>query len=237
MPSTMDFGLTVDFMLLGIFPYVATLTMVVGSVLRFVLAPYSWKSASSELWGRRQLILGSYLFHAGVLMLFAGHVAGLLTPLWVFDALGVTPRMHQVMEEAMGGGAMLLAIAGILILLHRRLTNQRVRATTRRSDLFVLGWLLLTLLLGAGCVIHSMLYDASGAALVVFGHWARGVATFDPRAWTLMVAAPLVYKAHIFCGLTLFMVVPFTRLVHIWSGAATIAYVPRAHQLTRARSA
>lgn len=225
----------VDYFVLGVFPYVATGVMVVGSLLRFVLAPYSWKSASSEIWARRQLVLGSYLFHIGVLALLGGHLAGLFTPLWVFDALHVTARQHQLLEEVMGSASMLLAIVGIVILLHRRLFNPRVRATSRRMDIVVDAWLLLTLLLGAGCVTNSMLHDASGAGLVVFGRWARGIATFEPDVWKLMVSAPLVYKLHIFCGLTLFTALPFTRLVHIWSGVATVGYVPRAPQLVRSR--
>jgi nitrate reductase gamma subunit len=232
-PGLLDYA---DFFVLGVLPYIATAFMLVGSLLRFVLAPYTWKSASSEIWATRQLRLGSNLFHVGVLSLLGGHLAGLFTPLWVFELLRVTPRMHQLMEVALGGASMMLAIAGIVILLHRRLTNPRVRATSRRMDIAVDWWLLLTLLLGAGCVTYSMLYDQSGASLVVFGLWARGIATFRPEAWTLMIDAPVIYKLHIFSGLTVFLMLPFTRLVHIWSGFATALYLPRAHQLTRARS-
>jgi len=222
-----------DAFVLGIYPYLAIAVMLVGSLARYVLAPYTWKSASSQIWAPRQLQLGSNLFHVGVLGLFAGHLAGLFTPLWLFDLLHVSPRQHQLLEEIFGSAFMLLAIVGLALLLHRRLFNARVRATSRPMDIFIDLWLMLTLLLGGACVIYSTLYDATGAFLVVLGLWARGVMSFQADAWTLMLGAPWVYKAHIFCGLTVFLLLPFTRLVHIWSGFATLLYLPRRYQLMR----
>ncbi|MEF9995776.1 MAG: respiratory nitrate reductase subunit gamma [Burkholderiaceae bacterium] len=223
----------IDAFVLGIFPYIALAVMLIGSLLRYVLAPYTWKSASSEIWSSKSLRLGSNLFHIGVLGLFFGHIGGLFTPLWLFDLLRVTPVMHQWLEVIIGSFFMLLAIVGLIILLHRRLTNSRVRATSRPMDIFIDGWLLLTLLLGAGCVSYSALYDDTGASLIVFGLWARGVVMFQADAWTLMVDAPLIYKLHIFSGFTVFLLLPFTRLVHIWSGFATVLYIPRRYQLMR----
>jgi nitrate reductase gamma subunit len=229
----MNFAHYLDALLLGIYPYLALTVLFVGSLLRFVLAPYTWKSASSQIWAPRQLQWGSNLFHVGVLGLFFGHIAGLFTPLWVFNLLGVSPRMHQLLEEIIGSVFMVAAIVGLGLLIHRRLFNRRVRATSRKMDIFIDLWLMLTLLAGAGCVIYSMLYDQTGAYLVTFGLWARGVVTFQGDAWTLMVNAPWIYKLHIFLGLTVFLLLPFTRLVHIWSGFATVLYLPRRYQLMR----
>lgn len=223
----------IDALVLGIYPYIALSVMLVGSLARFVLAPYTWKSASSEIWAPRQLQLGSNLFHVGVLGLFAGHIAGLFTPIWVFDLFGISPRLHQLLEEIIGSVFMVAAILGLALLLHRRLFNRRVRATSRRMDIFIDCWLMLTLLLGGGCVVYSALYDQTGAFLVVFGLWARGVMTLQADAWTLMLGAPWIYKLHIFAGLTVFLLLPFTRLVHIWSGFATLLYLPRRYQLMR----
>lgn len=222
-----------DAFVLGIFPYIAIAVMLIGSLLRYVLAPYTWQSASSEIWASKSLRLGSNLFHVGVLGLFGGHLAGLFTPLWLFDLMHVSPVLHQWLEVIIGSFFMLLAIAGLIILLHRRLTNPRVRATSRTMDIFIDWWLLLTLLLGAGCVTYSAFFDESGASLIIFGLWARGVVMFQPGVWTLMIDAPLIYKLHIFSGFMVFVLLPFTRLVHIWSGFATLLYLPRRYQLMR----
>ncbi|MBC7859047.1 MAG: respiratory nitrate reductase subunit gamma, partial [Burkholderiaceae bacterium] len=47
--------------------------------------------------------------------------------------------------------------------------------------------------------------------------------------------APFLFKAHLFMGLSLFVIFPFTRLVHVWSGMASVGYLTRAWQLVRSR--
>ncbi len=72
----------------GIYPYIALSVLLIGSIARYERDPFTWKSSSSQLLRRKQLILGSVLFHVGVLVIFFGHLVGLLTPIWIFDATG-----------------------------------------------------------------------------------------------------------------------------------------------------
>jgi nitrate reductase gamma subunit len=44
-----------------------------------------------------------------------------------------------------------------------------------------------------------------------------------------------VFKAHIVLGLTIFLVAPFSRLVHVWSGFGTLGYLVRPFQVVRTR--
>ena len=104
--------------------------LVLGSVIRFDREQYTWRSGSSQLLRRKQLVLGSILFHVGVLVIFGGHFVGLLTPIWVFDALGVPHGAKQVLAIVAGGAAGILCLAGGLLLLHRRLFDPR---TARQS--------------------------------------------------------------------------------------------------------
>ena len=114
----------------GIYPYIALSIFLLGSLMRFEREQYSWKSESSQLVYRGNLRLGNILFHIGVLGLFFGHLVGLLTPLSVWEALGVTHSFKQVFAMTAGGIMGSLALVGLLILLHRRLSNQRLAANS-----------------------------------------------------------------------------------------------------------
>ena len=89
--------------LFGIFPYVALAVFFVGSLVRFDREQYSWRSGSSQLLRKRQLVIGSVLFHIGILLLFAGHFIGLLTPHEVYESLGVSVTSKQLLAVAAGG--------------------------------------------------------------------------------------------------------------------------------------
>ena len=71
--------------LFGIYPYITLVVLVVGSIARYETDPFTWKTSSSQLLRRKQLILGSVFFHLGILLIFAGHFVGLLTPIQFFD--------------------------------------------------------------------------------------------------------------------------------------------------------
>lgn len=221
------------YLIFGVLPYVVMAVLVVGSIARFVLAPYSWKSQSSEILDKRGLTLGANLFHLGVIFLFCGHCFGLFTPTWLLNDIGLTPRIHQMLEIIAGGLSALVAITGLLILTCRRLFNERVRTSSRPSDFLVLFLLIAVIVLGICCVINSYEYDRSGATIILFGEWVRGLFTFDPNAWQLILQVPDWQKWHIFTGLMIFLIVPFTRLIHIWSGYFTPFYLLRPHQIMR----
>lgn len=118
----------------GIFPYIALSIFFFGSLFRFDREQYSWKSDSSQLLYRGQLRLGNILFHVGILMVFFGHLFGLLTPVWFWDAIGISHSAKQMIAIVLGGVFGLMAMAGLLILLNRRLKSDRLAANATWRD-------------------------------------------------------------------------------------------------------
>ena len=225
---------TVHQFVFGIYPYIALTIFLLGSLVRFEREQYTWKSDSSQLLHRGQLRLGNILFHAGILGLFFGHLAGLLTPVVVWDTLGVPHSVKQGVAMVAGGVMGVLCLAGLAILLHRRLTDPRIARTTRPGDKILLLWLLATVLLGLSTIVVSAGH-MDGHMMLLFMTWAQHIVTFQGDAASYIADAPALFKAHMFMGLTLFVIFPFTRLVHVWSGFASVGYLGRAWQLVRPR--
>lgn len=208
----------------GYYPYVALAVLVIGSILRFDREQYTWRTGSSQLLRRKQLVLGSVLFHLGILAIFAGHFVGLLTPLAVWEALGVTHGAKQMLAIVAGGVAGVFCLAGGLLLLHRRLFDARIRANSSFGDTAILAILLLQLCLGLATIPIS-LEHRDGEEMVKFMRWAQGIFTFQPGAADYVADAHWIFKAHLTLGLTILLVFPFTRLVHMLS--APVWYLNR----------
>ena len=227
--------MTFDFhyFMFGLFPYVMFSVLFLGSIVRFDRDPYSWRSKSSQLLRRKQLTWGSNMFHAGVLVVLTGHFFGLLTPIWVFEAMGISHGFKQVMAMTVGGIAGVFAVAGLLLLLHRRLFDVRIRATSSFADIAVLALLLVQLILGLATIPVSMQH-LDGVEVMKFMNWIQHIVTFRPGADEFIRDVHPLYKAHLILGLFIFTVLPFTRLVHIWS--APWGYVFRKqYQIVRRR--
>lgn len=222
------------YFLFQIFPYIALGVLIVGSIARYERDPFTWKTSSSQLLRRRQLILGSVLFHVGVLVVFFGHVIGLLTPIWVFDMIGISHGFKQVLAILVGGVAGAAALAGGAILLHRRLTDARILATSSVADTTILLILLLQLVLGLGTILISAQH-LDGHEMVKFMTWSQGIFTFDSQAWTYMEGAHWIFRAHIFLGLVIFVLFPFTRLVHMLSAPIRYVTLRRGWQVVRTK--
>lgn len=221
--------------LFGFYPYVALSVLALGSIVRFDREQYTWRSGSSQLLRRKQLVFGSTLFHIGVLMIFAGHFVGLLTPIAVFDALGIPHGAKQMLAIIAGGAAGTLALIGGLTLLHRRLFDARIRNNSYFGDTAILIILMLQLTLGLATIPLS-LQHRDGHEMVKFMNWAQGIFTLRPDSASLLRDVPWTFKAHITLGLTIFVVFPFTRLVHMLS--APVWYLNRrGWQLVRTRRA
>ncbi|MGH8569445.1 MAG: respiratory nitrate reductase subunit gamma, partial [Gammaproteobacteria bacterium] len=148
--------------LFGIYPYLALSVFFLGSLIRFDREQYTWKADSSQLLEREQLRLGSNLFHIGILVLFAGHFVGLLTPRAVWDAIGVSDLAHQVLAIGIGALFGVLCMIGGVVLWRRRMYNPRVRATSRFMDIFILDWLLVTLGFGLSTIPVSVYHAFHG---------------------------------------------------------------------------
>lgn len=225
----------INHLLFGIYPYIALVVLAVGSVIRFDREPYGWRSGSSQLLRRKQLIAGSVLFHAGVLVIFVGHVGGLLTPIALFDALGVPHGAKQLLAIIAGGVAGVLALTGATLLLHRRLFDPRIRKTSSFSDIMILALLWIQLILGLSTIPISMNH-LDGGEMVKFMTWAQGIFTFQADASAYVADADLVFRLHLFLGLTILFLFPFTRLVHMLS--APVRYIWRpGYQIVRSRKA
>ncbi|WP_109261335.1 respiratory nitrate reductase subunit gamma [Hyphobacterium indicum] len=219
----------------GFYPYIALTVLAVGSIIRYDREPYSWRAGSSQLLRRKQLIWGSVLFHLGVLVIFFGHLVGLLTPIAVFDALGIGHGAKQVLAIVAGGVAGVFALIGASLLLHRRLFDARIRSTTSFADMVILLLLYAQLVLGLGTIPVSMTH-LDGHEMVTFMNWAQGIFTFQADAAQYITGAHWIFKLHIFLGLTIFLVFPFTRLVHMFS--APVRYVFRSgYQIVRRKPA
>lgn len=210
--------------LFGIYPYIAIAVMVLGSVIRFDREQYRWRTGSSQLLRRRQLVAGSILFHVGILIIFGGHFVGLLTPIFIFDALGITHGAKQILAMVAGGIAGVMCMVGALLLLHRRLFDPRIRATSSFGDTAILIILTLQLALGLATIPLSAQH-LDGHEMVKFMNWAQGIFTFNPNAAGFVLDVHPIFKAHLALGLTILLVFPFTRLVHMLS--APIWYLNR----------
>ena len=219
--------------LFGIYPYIALTIFMLGSLIRFDREQYTWKSDSSQLLRRGQLRLGSNLFHVGVLFLFFGHFVGMLTPHFIYEPF-ISAGSKQILAMISGGTAGVLAFIGISLLLHRRLTEPRIRATSKTSDIVILLLLWLQLLLGLATIPLSAQH-LDGSMMIRLAEWGQHIVTFRGGAVELLEGAGWVFKTHLFLGMTIFLIFPFTRLVHIWSGFAATTYAVRAWQLVRPR--
>lgn len=217
----------------GWFPYLAVTVLIVGSIFRFDKAQYTWRSQSSQFLRRKQMLIGSNLFHMGVLVLLVGHFVGLLTPINVFDAVGIAHGFKQKAALIVGGVAGIMAWVGATMLLHRRLFDSRIRRSSHWTDIAVLVMLWLQLTLGIATTYWTIQH-LDGREMLLFMGWANGLLTFNPAAADLIVDAALVYKLHIILGLMLFLVTPFSRLVHIWSIPIFFLLRP-GYQLVRSR--
>ena len=221
-------------LLFYIYPYVALTVFLLGSLIRYDRDQYTWKADSSQLLRRGQLRWGSNLFHIGIIGLFFGHFAGLLTPKDLYHALGLSTEGKQLLAMVAGGVMGVMAMIGVLLLLQRRLSDPRIRKTCTGMDIFILVWIFITLALGLLTIPFSAGH-MDGSVMLLLAGWAQSIVTLQPGASEYLLTVSWAYKIHLLFGMTLFVLFPFTRLVHIWSGFGAVAYLFRPHQVVRKR--
>lgn len=221
----------IDYFLFDIYPYICLAVLFLGSLIRFDREPYSWKSDSSQTLRKQQLRLGSNLFHYGVLIVILGHFVGFLMPeslvLWL-----MSPTQHMLLAMIIGGLAGVVAIIGMSVLVFRRLYYRRVRGNSRKWDIAIVAMLWLQLALGIATVPISAQH-IDGAEFERLVMYVQSIVYFQGGGAALLQGISWVYKIHILLGFTIFLVSPFTRMVHIWSGVGSLAYLFRPYQLTR----
>lgn len=229
----MDIAAYLNTFLFGIYPYLALAILLLGCFIRYDREPFTWKSDSSELLRKRQLRVGSNLFHYGVLVVIGGHFIGFLTPDWAIR-WALDPAQHQLIAMLAGGISGVIAIIGLSMLIHRRLGDARIRHNSRKWDIAIVVMLWLQLALGLLTVPLSARH-MDGSMFETMVAYVKGIVTFQGGVADLLVGTPVIYRLHIFLGFTIFLVSPFTRMVHIWSGVGALGYLFRPYQIVRTR--
>ena len=223
-----------DMLLFGYYPYLCLTVLLLGSLLRFDRDQYTWKSDSSQLLRQSSLRWGSNLFHIGVLGIFFGHIGGLLTPLEVWHTLGLSMVNKQMIAIYGGGSCGVLGLTGAILLAHRRLADVRILKNSSTMDIIILLLLAAQLALGLATIPVS-LQHMNGGEMIKLVEWAQHIVTFRGGAADYLADVSIMFKLHLFLGLTIALLFPFSRLVHIWSGFGTLAYLVRPYQMVRAR--
>jgi len=202
-------------MLFGYYPYIAVTICVLGSLYRYKFAQYHWRTGSSMLLRKKGMVLGSNLFHIGIILLLLGHFVGLLTPHFVYVHF-ISASTKQILAMTAGGIFGTICFVGMCILVYRRLFDDRVRAQSTWGDIIILLLLYVQLILGLFTIPVSA-QDISGGDMMSLAQWAQHIVTFRSGAADFILQENIIFKLHIFLGLTIFLVFPFTRLVHVMS--------------------
>jgi len=219
--------------LFQVYPYVCFTVFLMGSLFRFDRDQYTWKSDSSQLLRSGLLRWGSNLFHFGILFLFVGHMVGLFTPHAVYGVF-MSAGSKQMLAVVAGGIAGGFCFVGLSMLLYRRVFDPRIRLTSHATDIAVLVVLWVQLVVGLITLPFSWQH-ADGSVMLILADWAQRIVTLRPVDATLLATLPWPYLFHIVFGMTIFLLFPFSRLVHVWSGFATVTFLFRPHQIVRSR--
>jgi nitrate reductase gamma subunit len=217
----------------NVYPYICLAVFLMGSLARFDRDQYTWKSDSSQLLRKGQLRWGSNLFHGGILFLFFGHLFGQLTPHWLYEIF-VTAPQKQLIAVVAGGVAGLICFIGLSLLLHRRIFDDRIRLTSHRTDLAILIILWVQLVIGLSTLPSSLHHVSEPTTMLRLAEYLQGIVLMQPNA-ALVAGIEWHFQAHMLLGMTIFLLFPFSRLVHVWSGFGTLAYLVRPYQMMRAR--
>lgn len=218
----------------GGYPYIAITVFLLGSWMRFDREQYTWKSDSSQLLSKDNVRLSSNLFHVGIIAIFFGHAVGLLTPHHWFLALGVSDMQHQYLAITAGAIFGSMCLLGGLMLWIRRMFNARISSSSRGMDKPILSWLLITLMLGLSTIPVSMGHASEGnpGVMIALAEWVQSIVYLSPNP-ALLDSVDGIFKTHLFFGMTVFLLFPFTRLVHVWS--VPLGYLGRSYQIVRTK--
>ncbi|MGM1345518.1 respiratory nitrate reductase subunit gamma [Morganella morganii] len=214
-----------------IYPYIAGAVFIIGSWLRYDYGQYTWRAGSSQMLDKKGMRLASNLFHVGILGIFFGHFVGMLTPHWMYEPF-ITVAQKQMLAMVAGGTCGVMTLIGGGLLLKRRLTNPRVRATSSAGDILIITLLVIQVILGLGTIPFSAQHTDGSEMMKLVG-WAQSVVTFQEGASEHLEGVAFIFRMHLVLGMTLFLIFPFCRLVHIWS--APVEYITRRYQLVRNR--
>lgn len=223
-----------------VIPYLAIASFVLGHIWRWRHDQFTWTTRSTQLLEARWLKIGGPLFHFGLLAVIGGHIIGILIPESVTESLGISENTYRIFSAVMGSLAGTAMVAGLAILIVRRLLNKRVAATTRGWDVAVMVLLAFMVITGMWNTVVENLINGGYNYRETVSPWFRGLFLFDPDA-SLMSSStvPVSYQLHAIGGWVVIAIWPYTRLVHAWSVPITylkrrpIVYRPRAPRSAR----
>ena len=214
-----------------IVPYITLTIFIGGHIYRYQKDQFGWTAKSSEFLEKKQLRLASNLFHFGLVFVFVGHFMGLIIPVSVYDAMGITEHQYHLMALIGGIPAGIIATIGLLLLVYRRMTVKRLIKTSSVGD-----WLTLIFLCGvflSGMSATFLNIDSNGFDYrTTIGPWLRSVLMFMPDT-SYMEMVPTWFKVHLLFFMGLITVWPFTRLVHVFS--VPVKYLTRNYVVFRKR--
>lgn len=199
-----------DPLLFAVLPYVAIVTFLLVSILRYRLRSFSYSSLSSQFLENKHHFWALVPFHYGILVVLGGHLVAFLVPRSVLAWNGHPVRLYVLEVSALIFG--LLTLAGLVALVVRRVKDPKLRLVSSRAD-----WIVLALI---------AVQVASGVLVAVFHPWGSSwfAAVATPYLWSLlelnpdivvMAQMPWLVKTHIVNAWLLIGFFPFTRLVHI----------------------
>lgn len=217
----------------GMYPYICLTIFVLGTLIRYDREQYSWRASSSQLLADKGLKIGNVMFHIGVIFIFFGHLVGLLTPHAVYEHF-ITAEQKQLLAIIAGGIAGAIGFIGLTILVFRRMFVARIRATSSRSDIAVVFIFWVQITLGMITIPFSLSHHDAGI-MIQLSEWAQHIVTFRSGASEFIKGTDWPFQVHLILGMTIFLIFPFTRLVHILS--APVKYIGRPYQVVRSREA
>lgn len=217
-----------------VFPYAAATSFIIGHILRYRYDQYGWTSRSSQTYETKILRWGSPLFHYGMLAVIAGHVVGLLIPREWLAFFGIDDHIYHLGATWLGSLAAAVTIVGLVMLLARRGAVRRVLRVTSAMDVVMYVFLAGSIVLGTLAVVQFQVFGAGYDYRGSISPWIRSLIIFQPDV-SLMVGVPLAFQLHVLCSTALFLIWPYTRLVHVLS--VPVGYLFRPYVVYRSRDA
>ncbi|MFB4169147.1 respiratory nitrate reductase subunit gamma [Virgibacillus sp. JSM 102003] len=216
-----------------IFPYITLVIMIVGLLNRFAFRQLTWAAPSTEFFEKKWLRIGSPLFHFGIIFAFIGHVMGVVIPMEFYHAIGVSDHLYHIGAVYGGSLAGIMVVAGLIILLIRKMTIDPVRIHATFADFYSVIALLIVSVIGTYMTVFQNATPQEFDYRTSIGPWFRSLFYLDPQ-YHLMGNIPFIFKLHTLTAFGLFASIPFTRLVHFYT--IPVTYPARSPQQYRSRS-
>jgi nitrate reductase gamma subunit len=211
-----------DTLLFVVFPYLAFATLIFGTIYRFKYRPYGISSLSSQFLEREGVFWGSMPWHIGILIVLLGHLLSFFAPN-VLRTMTSTDQSVMIVE-IIGLASAFLAFIGLFILLLRRLWERKLQIVTSKMDWFVLLLILVQIVFG---ILLAIMYRwGSQWSVQTTTPYFWSIILFSPKV-SIMADMPFIVKAHVFFSWLFILIIPFSRLIHIFT--IPLQYFTRRH--------